>query len=116
MSPRRGGTSDNGGISLLHSATDSAILRHPDNPQVRTQRTKETLRAAIGVAHFTFDESTKMVGVSAAYARLWSAIILAHIRGPALPDVSAGIVFGLSITNPLTQCVAPFSKHQRAVF
>jgi hypothetical protein len=79
-----------------------------------SQETPPNTSTALGVAHFTFDESTKMLCVSAAYTGLSSAIILAHIHGPGLPGVAGGILFGLNITNPLTQCVGPFSTPQRA--
>ena len=67
-----------------------------------------------GVAHFTFDEATKMLSVSASYRDLTSAEVGAHIHGPALPGQAADILFPLDSGSPKSQCVGPLTNTQKA--
>lgn len=78
------------------------------------QETPPTGTAAQGVGHFTFTDSTLMLCYAISYQGLGSAEILAHIHGPALPGVPAGIVFALPLGASKAGCVGPLTKQQKS--
>jgi hypothetical protein len=78
------------------------------------QETPPNPSNGFGVAHLTFDESTKMLCFSISYSGLGSAEILAHIHGPADPGVPAGIVFPLALGSPKSGCVGPLDSVQKS--
>src|SRR5437899_3477870 len=75
------------------------------------QETPPTTSDALGVAFLTFDEKTKNLCYSISFTRLTSTEIAAHVHGPAAPNVSAAILFGLTPVpgNPKNGCVGPFA-------
>jgi hypothetical protein len=66
-----------------------------------------------GNAFLTFDLTTKMLCYDVVYGSLVAAEILAHIHGPALPDVSAPPLFTLPLGNPKNGCVGPLTAAQK---
>lgn len=78
------------------------------------QETPPVASAGSGVAHLTFDETTKMLCFSITSQSLGSAEILAHVHGPALPGTPAGIAFALPLGNPKSGCVGPLDKNQKS--
>jgi hypothetical protein len=82
------------------------------------QETPPTTSTGIGVAHLTLDETTRMLCLTMTYQGLTGTEVAAHIHGPALPGVPAGVLFDLAAdvappANPRTQCVGPLSKTSR---
>ena len=78
------------------------------------QETPPVPSPGLGVAHLTFNETTKLLCFSITYSGLVGAEILAHIHGPSLPGVPGGILFPLPLGNPKTGCVGPLSKTDKA--
>lgn len=79
-----------------------------------SQETPPVASNAFGVAHLTFDETTKLLCFSISYSGLVAPELLAHIHGPALPGVPGGIVFGLPPGSPKSGCTPALSKMQKA--
>jgi hypothetical protein len=78
------------------------------------QETPATGTGALGNAFLTFDSSTRMLCYDIAHSGLSSAEILAHIHGPALPDVAGAIQFALPIGTSKNGCVGPLSSTQKS--
>lgn len=76
---------------------------------------------AFGVAFMTFDERTDMLNFSLTYTdeRLSGTEVSAHFHAPAVPGMTAPVVFGLvnpgsfSIGSPKFGSVGPFSAEQK---
>jgi hypothetical protein len=78
-----------------------------------SQETPPNASNAFGVAHFTFDDTTLMLCFSIAYSGLGSSEISAHIHGPGLPGVPAGILFTLPAGSPKSGCAGPLTSDQK---
>lgn len=78
------------------------------------QETPPSPSTGFGMAHLTFDEPSKMLCVTLTYGDLSAPETAAHIHGPALPGVPAGILFALPPGNPKNACVGPFDKAAKA--
>lgn len=78
------------------------------------QETPPVASNGSGVAHLTFDETTKMLCFSITHQLLGSAEILAHVHGPALPGTPAGVVFALPLGASKSGCVGPLDKNQKS--
>jgi hypothetical protein len=78
------------------------------------QETPPNASNAFGVAHLTFDETSKMLCFSISYSGLGSAEILAHIHGPGAPGVAGGILFPLAVGSPKSGCVGPLDNVEKA--
>jgi hypothetical protein len=78
------------------------------------QETPPVPSTAQGVAHLTFDETTKMLCFSISHQGLVAGEILAHIHGPALPGTPGGVVFPLPAGNPKSGCVGPLDSTQKS--
>jgi hypothetical protein len=76
------------------------------------QETPPNGSPAQGVAHLTFDGTTKMLCYSISFQGLPSAEILAHIHGPALPGTAAGILFPLPLGGAKSGCAGPLTSDQ----
>jgi len=77
------------------------------------QETPPNGSTAQGVGHLTYTDTTKMLCFAISYQGLGSPELVAHIHGPGLPGVAAGIAYALPAGNPKTGCVGPLTTPQK---
>ncbi|HZR85119.1 MAG TPA: CHRD domain-containing protein [Candidatus Binatia bacterium] len=78
------------------------------------QQTPPNASVGMGNAFLHYDAVTRMLCYDVVHANLAGAEILAHIHGPALPDVGgAPILFPLPVANPKNGCVGPLASDQK---
>ena len=65
-----------------------------------------------GVAHMTFDPSTKMLSFSISFDGLTSPEVAAHFHAPARPGIAAGVLFPLPAGNPKIGTVGPLTNQE----
>lgn len=67
---------------------------------------------AAGIAYLTLGDDDRLC-VSLSFGGLGSTLAAAHVHGPAVPGVSAPILFPFSTTNPINECVGPLNNDQK---
>lgn len=77
------------------------------------QETPPNASLGHGSAHLTYTDATKILCYAISIDSLGSAEILAHIHGPGLPGVAAGIVYALPLGTPKVGCVGPITAAEK---